>query len=127
MWRSCPFDVEICVSLQSLARHGLGESRADVERRRTARYKLCLPLIFKWTDDSGTPIEGAGFTRDISTSGLYASCAKLPPINATLHLQILLPPDKKVLPHSLRLWGRVVRTRAENEDRGIGVAGELAM
>jgi hypothetical protein len=100
-----------------------------LERRKIARYKLCLPLVFKWTDESGTHMQEAGFTRDISTRGLYVSCVKCPPINATLLLQIVLPSKAEARSRGLRLDAtvQVVRVATEIEEKGFAAVGELVM
>jgi hypothetical protein len=100
-----------------------------LEKRKAVRYKLCLPVIFKWTDERGIPVQEGGFTRDISTVGLYINCPKLPPIQTVLALEILLPPTKKVLSDSLRLRATVeiVRVGTDTEERGVAAVGELAM
>jgi hypothetical protein len=86
-------------------------------------------VIFKWTDEGGIRVQQGGFTRDISTVGLYISCPKLPPIQTALALEILLPPTKKVLSDSLKLGATVeiVRVGTDTEERGFAAIGELAM
>ena len=92
------------------------------------RYRLCLPLVLEWTDTGGTVTHQAGFTRDISTGGLYVTCAKAPPINSTVRLQIALPPNEKILPNGLRLeaTAQVVRFASYGEAVGFAAVGELA-
>jgi hypothetical protein len=99
-----------------------------MERRRAVRYKLCLPLLFKWTDGSRDPIQEAAFTRDISTGGVFISCVKCPPVGATLSLEIMLPPNSEIRSHALRLdaTAQVIRIASEREERGFGVTGDLA-
>jgi hypothetical protein len=86
-------------------------------------------VIFKWTDEGGSPVQEGGFTRDISTVGLYISCPKLPPIQTVLALEILLPPTKKVLSESLKLEAivEIVRVVTDAEERGFATVGELAI
>src|SRR3989440_4676656 len=83
--------------------HRLRGLKGILKKRRAVRYKLCLPVIFKWTDERGRPVQEGGFTRDISTLGLYISCLKLPPTQTALVLEVLLPPNKKVLSEILKL------------------------
>jgi hypothetical protein len=106
---------------------GCSESAKTMERRRAVRYKLCLPLLFKWTDGSGNPIQEAAFTRDISTGGVFISCVKCPPIGATLSLDIMLPPNSEIRSHALRLDAtvQVIRIASELEERGFAGAGDL--
>ena len=100
-----------------------------MEKRKAVRYRLCLPVIFKWTDEGGSPVQEAGFTRDISTVGLYISCPKLPPIQTALALELLLPPTKKVLSESVKLEATVeiVRVGSDAEERGFATVGKLAI
>jgi len=86
-------------------------------------------VIFKWTDEGGSSVQEGGFTRDISTVGLYIGCPKLPPIQTALALEILLPPIEKVLSDSLKIEGfvEIVRLGTDTEERGFATIGELAM
>ena len=92
------------------------------------RYKLCLPLLFKWTDESGTFMQEAAFTRDISTGGLFVTCVKCPQIGANLSLEIMLPPNSGIGSCALRLDAtvRAVRTAGAAEEKGFAAAGDLA-
>ena len=74
-------------------------------------------------------MQEGGFTRDISTVGLYINCPELPPIQTALVMEILLPPNKRVLPVSLKLEATVeiVRVETESEEPGFAAVGELAM
>jgi PilZ domain-containing protein len=102
--------------------------RDELERRKIARYKLCLPLVFKWTDESGKFMQEAAFTRDISTGGLFVSCVNCPPIGATLSLEIMLPPNSEIRSHGLRLDAtvHVVRIASAVEEKGFAGMGDLA-
>jgi hypothetical protein len=99
-----------------------------MERRRAVRYKLCLPLLFKWSDESGAFMQEAAFTRDISTGGLFVTCMKCPQIGASLSLEIMLPPNSEIRSHGLRLdvTVRVVRTADAAEEKGFAAVGDLA-
>ena len=102
-------------------------TEGELERRRTVRYNLCLPLVFEWTDESGAVIQQPGFTRDISTGGLYVSCATSPPMNSTIRLQMVLPSNKEVFPENLTLaaTARVVRFASQGEAAGFAAVGDL--
>jgi hypothetical protein len=99
-----------------------------MERRRAVRYKLCLPLIFKWTDERGTFMQEAAFTRDISTGGLFVRCVKCPQIGSILSLEIMLPPNSEIRSHGLRLDAavQVVRVASSVEEKGFAGMGDLA-
>ena len=117
------------IALDVTALHLVRDLKGNLEKRKAVRYKLCLPVIFKWTDEGGRPMQEGGFTRDISTVGLYISCPQLPPIQTALVMEILLPPNKRVLPDSLKLEATVeiVRVGTNGEEPGFAAVGELAM
>ncbi len=91
------------------------KSRAlTVERRLRTRYELRLPVIYGWTDEHGAAKQAGGFTRNISTQGLYVVAAELPPGGVRLRLQAVLPPLEaaaEVLP--LRAAGQVLRVEGQ--------------
>ena len=99
-----------------------------MESRRAVRYELRLPLVFKWTEASGNPIQEAAFTRDISTGGLFISCVECPPISASLSPEIILPPNSEIRSQGMRLDAtvHVVRIASATEERGFAGAGDLA-
>ena len=96
-----------------------------MERRRAVRYKLCLPLLFKWTDESGTFMQEAAFTRGNSTGRLFISCVEWPPMRASLSLEIMLPPNSEIRSHGMRLDAtvHVVRIASATEEKGFAGAG----
>ena len=96
-----------------------------MERRRAVRYKLCLPLLFKWTDESGTFMQEAAFTRDISTGGLFVTCVKCPQIGASLSLEIMLPPNSEIRSR-LDATVQVVPIPSATEEKGFAGARDLA-
>ena len=115
--------------LSTLERERMLSSVKDsLEKRRTVRYKLCLPLVVEWTDEGGTVTQEAGFTRDISTCGLYVTCATFPPINSIVRLQIAFPPNKEIRPDGLKFsaTAQVVRLATDTETAGFAAVGELA-
>jgi hypothetical protein len=73
-------------------------------------------------------MQEAAFTRDISTGGLFVTCANCPPIGATLSLEIMLPPNSEIRSHGLRLDAtvHVVRIASPIEEKGFASAGDLA-
>jgi PilZ domain len=99
-------------------------AKTGAERRRTRRFVLEIPVLFRWMDDRQTACEGAGFCRDISTGGVFvvASCA-VPPLARSLELMVLLPPFNPQGP-AMRLYstGSVVRVEPVGEAMGLGIA-----
>jgi hypothetical protein len=74
-------------------------------------------------------MQEAGFTRDISTGGLYVSCVKCPPINTALLLEIVLPSKGEARSGGLRLGATatIVRLATEMEEKGFAAVGEFVM
>jgi PilZ domain len=81
-----------------------------VEQRRVRRHALSAPVIFSWTDPQGKSCHGGGFTRDISTAGMFVFSDAPPPLERPVQLQVLLPSFDGSAPGlSLNAAGRVVR------------------
>jgi len=83
-----------------------------MERRATCRYLLRLPVILRWTDDNGVTQERGGFTRDISTGGVFVICDAPPQLATCIALELLLPPLAADAP-GLRLTSSAQVVRAE--------------
>ncbi len=95
----------------------------DLDKRKAVRYKLCLPVLFKWIDADGCPVQEGGFTRDISTAGLYVNCPNLPPVPRDLALEILLPLSEIL---KLQATVEIVRVGTHPEARGFATVGGLS-
>jgi hypothetical protein len=95
-------------------------SEFDVERRRTPRFEVRVPVIFEWRDESGSFRRDAGFTRDMSRNGVFAWCeGERPPWHAEITMAMIFPgigPDAK--PWRMRSTGRVVRTHDAQQGKG---------
>ncbi len=81
-----------------------------MDLRRATRYQVRAPVIFHWLDKEGVQRQAAGFTRDISTGGIFVLSAESPPIGTGVSLEVALPP----LEDASRSWqlkasGKVVR------------------
>ena len=97
-----------------------------MERRKAARFLLGCPAIFEWTDQQGRPHAGAGFTRDVSTLGVFVLSTVSPPDESKLQMQILLPqPAEEGL--KLRSEATVVRIESKNEGSGFAARSEFAL
>jgi hypothetical protein len=64
----------------------------SLERRRQIRFGLRAPVHFSWTDRSGAIHKGDGFSRDISSHGVYvyAEWHVQPQSDADIKVDILL-------------------------------------
>jgi PilZ domain len=93
------------------------------EQRKATRYKVRLPVLFKWSEANGVGLQGGGFTRDISTDGLFVCCDRFPPLKTVLSMEILLSfggaPSS-----SLLLTGQGEVVRIEGREKQTGFATE---
>ncbi len=100
---------------------------APVERRKAARFLLRVPVIFKWNDERGQSHEGTGFSRDVSTSGIFVMTDIRTPFGVAIELDVLLPPlqDSGT---SLRLSaaGIVLRVTDAEGPRGFASTSDFA-
>lgn len=99
-----------------------------MERRRAARFLLRCPAIFEWTDQRGRQHVGAGFTRDVSTLGVFVLSTAAPPGEGTLQMQIMLPPPQPA-EEGLKLQSEatVVRIESQSEGSGFAARSEFAL
>ena len=95
-----------------------------MQQRTCTRYELQLPVIYSWTDETGMNHQAGGFTRNISTQGIYVVAARRPPAGTNLWVEAALPPLKaaaEVLP--LRAEGQVRRV----ERTGFALSSDLGL
>ena len=99
-----------------------------MERRKAARFLLRCPAIFEWIDQRGRQHVGAGFTRDISTLGVFVLSTASPPGVGALQMQIMLPPPEPA-EEGLKLQSEATVVRNEKQSEGLGFAarGEFAL
>jgi len=103
---------------------GSRQGYSAVKQRICRRYELQLPVLYSWTDETGAMHQAGGFTRNISTQGIYIVSTQLPPRGADLSLQATLPPLEEaanVIP--LQASGRVLRI----EGRGFALTSDFGL
>jgi hypothetical protein len=61
------------------------------ERRRHFRFRMRAPATFTWEKSGSGLSKGEGITRDVSVKGAYVYSETCPPVNAVVHMEILLP------------------------------------
>lgn len=84
-----------------------------MEQRSHTRYPVRAPVIFQWQDEQGGEQQGGGFTRDISTGGVYVLCSPAPAPGSALRLEVMLPPiHPEARDVRLQADGRVTRVEA---------------
>jgi hypothetical protein len=95
----------------------------SLERRRQIRFGLRATVHFSWTDRDGVMHKGDGFSRDISSHGVYvyAEWRAQPQRDADIEVDILLhsfSEDERVLHMSGR--AKVVRVEPSATDEHSG-------
>lgn len=99
------------------------------ERRNSTRYPLRLPVVFSPAEGGGQNYVG-GFTRDVSTTGVYVVVSEendSPPLYSTISLRVMLPPLERHA-HGLQLEteGYVIRVNDQLEQIGFAASADLA-
>jgi hypothetical protein len=61
---------------------------SGLERREQIRFCIRALVKFEWIDGDGTPRREQGFTRDISSKGLFIVSDSQPPAKADLHVDV---------------------------------------
>jgi len=97
---------------------------ACMEQREAVRYPMRAVVLFKWTDADGVGLQDGGFTRDISTAGLFVYCDRPPPVKTAFSMEVLLPLFEAPHP-GLRLMGQGVVVRVEEQKKQTGFAAKV--
>jgi hypothetical protein len=96
-----------------------------MELRTATRCRLKFPVRFRWQDREKRRWHGTGFTRDISSAGLFIVTSACPPAGVTLQFDVLLPPLEATAPKiQMQGVGRVLRV--EPAGAALGVWGFAA-
>jgi hypothetical protein len=101
---------------------------AENERRKAVRYRLSCPVLFTWHAGVGDERQGGGFSRDISTRGVYVACDReCPPVNTEISVEVLVPaPDSGFVAMKLAAELKVVRLGGFAEGTGFGAGADFA-
>jgi hypothetical protein len=98
-------------------------SQSPPERRSFKRYSLSAPVLYRWIGDDGRERYGAGFTRDVSTSGIYITCENdVPTVGTPVAIEVSLPSlttQERGL--CLKAKASVVRRGGPSENKGFAV------
>jgi hypothetical protein len=97
----------------------------EADRRKTARYELRLPVIFRWPGQGEN--FGGGFTRNISLGGIFVVSNRCPPSGNEVAVEVMLPYfPQRTTELRLECTGRVNRLLvAGNVCNGFAVAGSF--
>ena len=92
----------------------------DIKQARAAvRFQMRVPVIFRWSNAEACVQQGAGFTRDISTAGVFVYSATPPPPGAALELEVVLLLSEAIgQGMRLRGTGKVLRLEGKGERAG---------
>jgi len=103
-------------------------SQPPPERRSVRRYGLSVPVLYRWIGEDGSECHGAGFTRDVSTGGMYVTCENdSPPVGAPVAIEVSLPPlDARLAGLKLKAKASVVRRGGSSERNGFAILTDLA-
>jgi hypothetical protein len=119
-------------SHHSSTRHGttpfwLAAKGAILELRAMTRYRLDLPVTFRWKDRHGRDKVGAGFTQDVSATAVFVFSNDCPPPDEILHCEVKLPRLRDAGCVPVTVSGRVVRIEQGTDwrRRGFVVEGEM--
>jgi len=100
----------------------------SVNLRSSARFAMKMAVICRWKDHQGSAHEIGGFSRDISTAGLFVLSSALPPDGTDVSVEVLLPALGGGTSRGLRLQseGKVVRAEHREAATGFAVRCEFA-
>ena len=81
-----------------------------MERRGATRFRLRLAVVFSWRDEHGIVQGSEGWSRDLSSRGIYVRAEMVPPVGAAVEMNVFLPePGYQIRAAELHAKGRVVR------------------
>ena len=98
-----------------------------MELRKKRRYKLTSPTTYWWPSEGGTFGVGQGVVTNVSTCGAFVLAQVLPPLGASLQLEMLLRgPQSRGAGMRLHGEGRVLRVEREDSRTGFAVSMQFA-
>jgi hypothetical protein len=62
-----------------------------VQPRKHNRYRVDAPVSFIWRDGREVQHEGMGLTRDIGLGGVFVFTQACPPLEVSVHVELVLP------------------------------------
>ena len=103
----------------------LGE---PVDRRAAPRFAVSAPVIFHWYDGSQHAHEGAGFTCNISTAGVFVESSNLPPEGSRIALEVSFPAlQRAAIGVKLNSEGMVVRVGEVARNGGFAATSNFVL
>ena len=100
-----------------------------VELRKAVRYRLDLPVTFRWAAPCGERRLGMGFTRDISSASIFVFCENCPPTDAYVSCEVMLLRPEGQGYCQIFASGRVLRAEQNVQRRvsGFALLGDMLM
>ena len=100
-----------------------------MDLRKAVRYRLDLPVTFRWLAPSGADRLGMGFTRDISSLALFVHCEQCPPEDSYVRCEVMLSRPQSQGYCQIIACGRVLRTEQHSQRHVFGFAllGDMVM
>ncbi len=95
-------------------------------RRAFRRFQLTVPALFRWKESEER--REIGCCTNIGMGGLFVLTTKCPPVEAEVHVEVMLPAlDPAVREVRLNCVGRVIRKQecGRLTAEGFAVAGSL--
>jgi hypothetical protein len=101
----------------------------ETDRRKTARYTLTFPVLFRWMENETEERQGGGFSRDVSSGGIYVACDReCHPLNAKVRLEVLVPSTaSQAIALKLTAQGDVVRMNKSATGSGFAASAGFAL
>lgn len=95
--------------------------------RKSARYRLHLPAIFRWGGARGEPHVGSGFVRDISVATIFIFTNSCPPVDEIIHCDVMLPRLRNEGCTQIQASGRVSRVEfgSDPKQNGFVLVGDM--
>lgn len=96
-----------------------------MELRKRVRYRLAANAVFTWEGAQRSRLQGAGVTRDISVANVFILTPTCPPVEATIQLDVFLPPLHSGAPGvQMKTEARVIRVQHANGREGFAAEGQ---
>jgi hypothetical protein len=93
-----------------------------MDLRQKKRYQLKAAATFSWKDRDGSTMQGQGYTRDISSSGVFVLTEQRLEAGTAVKMEVVLPSLRSEQSGaSLRTQGQVVRS----EEIGFAAVADL--
>ena len=96
-----------------------------MERRKVVRFLLRCPAVFEWIDAEGQSQVSAGFTHDLSASGVFVVSAASPPEGTRMRIEVLLPVERHA-EEGLKISSEATVIRVEHGHESTGFAASSA-